>query len=438
MVRGNHAVACTTGDLLTAPLPNWPFDAHVGDHFETSLAAYEDIVRLLQFAARAKARRHGRPAVGAEAKLRIYDPYFCSGRMPKLLRELGFPRVINRCRDFYRDAAEDALPRFDVLLTNPPYSGDHKERLFDFIVERQRRAGTLGYPEPFFVLLPSWTVGKVFYRKFINKLAKLNNSNASSLEVARAVDDGSQVNDDMSAHIFYVCRRGPRGRPVKYSFDHLPGAGLPQCPFFGVWVCGGFGSAQSTMRAARRAARSIAEGFWESDGAWYLCRPAFAALPSGGTPPKAAVGFLEVDWTDGSRSAIPQHHLSNGLCVFSSSVALEMAGLLRTAEDERRRRELNPSQRARHEIARAALLEHRRAARESCGWKRKRRPDRREYVRDDNAASAICKTQGEEEQGKKDGVGQAGPLPPRVCRHFFSIKGCSRGEKCRFVHKIPC
>ena len=29
----------------------------------------------------------------------------------------------------------------------------------------------------------------------------------------------------------------------KYSFHHLHGAGLSRCPFFGLWVCGGFGVA---------------------------------------------------------------------------------------------------------------------------------------------------------------------------------------------------
>ena len=38
-------------------------------------------------------------------------------------------RVLNRNRDFYADIATGQLPQqYDVLLTNPPYSGDHKQR----------------------------------------------------------------------------------------------------------------------------------------------------------------------------------------------------------------------------------------------------------------------------------------------------------------------
>lgn len=33
----------------------------------------------------------------------------------------------------------------------------------------------------------------------------------------------------------------------KYGFHHVEGAGLARCPFFGLWICGGFGEAGPQM-----------------------------------------------------------------------------------------------------------------------------------------------------------------------------------------------
>ncbi len=40
--------------------------------------------------------------------------------------------VINRNEDFYATAARGDVPVHDVLVTNPPFSGDHKERILRF------------------------------------------------------------------------------------------------------------------------------------------------------------------------------------------------------------------------------------------------------------------------------------------------------------------
>ena len=67
---------------------------------------------------------------------------------------------------------------------------------------------------------------------------------------------------------FYLCRRGAKGKPEKYGFEHVEGAGLARCPFFGLWVCGGFG--EVTPRLCRQVRRRRAEGFWEEDETWFL------------------------------------------------------------------------------------------------------------------------------------------------------------------------
>ena len=75
---------------------------------------------------RAAAKALGLPKA---KRLRVYDPYFCEGAVVGLLRGLGFKRVYNRNEDFYAVAAARRLPAFDALLTNPPFSADHKVRV---------------------------------------------------------------------------------------------------------------------------------------------------------------------------------------------------------------------------------------------------------------------------------------------------------------------
>ena len=41
-------------------------------------------------------------------------------------------QVYNRNEDFYAAISQKTTPEYDVLLTNPPYSGDHWDRLLEF------------------------------------------------------------------------------------------------------------------------------------------------------------------------------------------------------------------------------------------------------------------------------------------------------------------
>ena len=110
------------GDGDAEFLARWAFSTAFGDHFETSLPALRDAAPVLRAAAKAL----GLPKA---KRLRVYDPYFCEGAVVGLLRGLGFKRVYNRNEDFYAVAAARRLPAFDALLTNPPFSADHKVRV---------------------------------------------------------------------------------------------------------------------------------------------------------------------------------------------------------------------------------------------------------------------------------------------------------------------
>lgn len=146
-------------------IPTFPFPVDPDDHCESPLEAYRDILPLLQFLAR---RLHG----GTQQQLSIYDPYYCNGTVIRHLAELGFPSVYNRREDCYKVWAEYQLQQssqtysdndnnnivssYDILLTNPPYSGDHIERLVQFVT-------TTNTDRPWFLLLPQWVHKKDYY-----------------------------------------------------------------------------------------------------------------------------------------------------------------------------------------------------------------------------------------------------------------------------------
>ena len=114
-----------------------PFVADPDDHCETSPSAYTHVASLL----RLLAHRLGKPP----GELRVYDPYFCAGGAGRHLRDMGFERIYNEPEDFYAVIAEGRVPDHDCVITNPPYSGDHFDRLLDFIRENRK---------PYLLLLP--------------------------------------------------------------------------------------------------------------------------------------------------------------------------------------------------------------------------------------------------------------------------------------------
>ena len=127
--------------------PTHAFDVDQDDHCETSGEAYDDIVPLLHELAGMLGR-----------DLTIYDPYYCAGAVVRHLRARGFSKVYNRNEDFYRVQREHRVPYFDVVVTNPPYSGDHIERMLDFCVASKK---------PFFCLVPNYVYTRPKYEKLL-------------------------------------------------------------------------------------------------------------------------------------------------------------------------------------------------------------------------------------------------------------------------------
>ena len=117
-----------------------PFEADPDDHCETSPVAYSHIAPVLKYIAEKLNKK--------SADLVIYDPYYCAGAVVEHLNKLGFTKVYNKCEDFYGMSNENKVPNYDVLLTNPPYSGNHFHRLLEFL-KTNNKPSLLLLPEHF-------------------------------------------------------------------------------------------------------------------------------------------------------------------------------------------------------------------------------------------------------------------------------------------------
>ena len=126
--------------------PPLVFAAAEDDHCETAPEAYAHIAPILALLA---ARLGKTPAT-----LRVYDPYFCNGAVVRHLNALGYEHVHNVNEDFYAVLATGSVPEHDVVVTNPPYSGTHPQRLLDFL---HRNA------KPWLALMPNWVCEKDYH-----------------------------------------------------------------------------------------------------------------------------------------------------------------------------------------------------------------------------------------------------------------------------------
>lgn len=157
---------------------NFPVDYN--DHFETPLVAYQDILPLLDLIEPSRSQHI------------LYDPYYCNGRVVTYLQSLGFTQVRHERRDFYRDIADRQVPLHQTLITNPPYSGNHKERCLQFAIQQW-----MDHRRPFFLLLPNYVAVRNYFQ-----------------EIAR----------DYLPDIVYVSPIHP------YHFDHPEGTGYDSPP----------------------------------------------------------------------------------------------------------------------------------------------------------------------------------------------------------------
>jgi hypothetical protein len=110
------------------------------------------------------------------------------------LNSLGFSNVIHQNRDFYADVKNNTIPKHDVLVTNPPYSGDSKERVLEFCAASTK---------PWLLLLPNYVANKEYFSKTMLYKRPL----------------------------FVVPKES-------YVYEHPQGTGKDAPPFYSLWYCG--------------------------------------------------------------------------------------------------------------------------------------------------------------------------------------------------------
>ena len=164
----------------------YPFTADYNDHFETPLEAYRDICWILDII-QPDRKQHA-----------IYDPYYCNGRTSFLLNDLGFAKVYHDQRDFYKDVEQDAVPAHDTLITNPPYSDDHKKKCLDYCIK-----GWKEQDRSFFILMPNYVAARDYFRTTMSGIC-----------------------------VFYLLPQVP------YEYAHPDGTGHDVPPFNSLWFCG--------------------------------------------------------------------------------------------------------------------------------------------------------------------------------------------------------
>mmetsp|Transcript_25980 Transcript_25980/g.24836 ORF Transcript_25980/g.24836 Transcript_25980/m.24836 type:complete len:440 (-) Transcript_25980:26-1345(-) len=207
----------------------WNFTVDYNDHFETPLVAYTDILPMLLTLAKALGKK--------PEDLVIYDPYYCQGGMVAMLKEMGFPKVINMNRDFYADVAMKSIPPYDILVTNPPYSGEHKPKLLKYLLNptsnrslnnKDKLSGSNTYMgKPFALLLPAYTATKSYWKEFATDLE-------SKYELMNRNENNSTVGSSSHKSVLYMLP------PESYEYRHPEGTGKDTPPFFSAWFLGGF------------------------------------------------------------------------------------------------------------------------------------------------------------------------------------------------------
>jgi hypothetical protein len=130
----------------------YPYRTDAADHCETPLDAYEDIAPLLEMLAELLGK--------SKEELLIWDPYYCDGSTVDKFAQLGFHNVYNKKEDCYAVFKDPArIPDYDILVTNPAWSGDHIEKIYRFCIQSKK---------PWLLLVPNYVYMKPYFQDNLN------------------------------------------------------------------------------------------------------------------------------------------------------------------------------------------------------------------------------------------------------------------------------
>ena len=203
MPAGSKRKAPPLRDAHTAS-PRPPRDP--ADDCETPAVAYAHLAPLLT----KLAQRLKKPV----ADLRVWDPYHCAGGVISRLGALGFTHVVNDPElDFY-DVVDGAAPPppHDVLVTNPPFSGNHARALFQYL---RSKDGEKGDATPFAVLAPEYVHRKAWYAPRGGVFYMVPESRYEFV----AAGGGRSENTDVPCRHWRRERRCPRGETCPFVHE---------------------------------------------------------------------------------------------------------------------------------------------------------------------------------------------------------------------------
>jgi hypothetical protein len=179
---------------------SFPYPVDYNDHFETPAAAYRDLQPVLDWLTNSST------TTTIPIGKTLYDPYYCNGRAKILLHEIGYDQVVHEKRDFYADVTNDTVPAYDIFITNPPYSDEHKIKCIDYCCttqqqQNQQRNQQPSSYKPYFLLMPAYVATKQYMRSALPDLFFLIPS-------------------------------------VEYQYHHPENTGKDSSPFASLWYCG--------------------------------------------------------------------------------------------------------------------------------------------------------------------------------------------------------
>ena len=207
------------GTAIRPHVPRHPFQAEFNDHFETDLTAIRDVLPCVE-----ELRSIIRP--NCPETFSLYDPYYCDGKIVGMWKSCGVGKIYHENRDFYKDIDDDECPKsYDMLVTNPPYSGNHIQRLFIYLVEAKR---------PFAVLIPDYVASKDWYQMLVRRHFSMIGEDSSKGLVGNkrlpfkvdGVDEVSAGPSTIGIEPFYIVPK------VWYQFTHPLGVGRSQGSHF--------------------------------------------------------------------------------------------------------------------------------------------------------------------------------------------------------------
>jgi hypothetical protein len=214
MMAPNNSKKQQTMTTITSKSGSWvdgssfPYPVDYNDHFETPAAAYRDLRPVLDWLTSCSSPHCSTGTTTTTITIpptgqTLYDPYYCNGRAKRLLHEIGYDQVVHEKRDFYADVENDTVPAYDIFITNPPYSDEHKSKCIDYCcttMQQQQQTQQQNY-KPFFLLMPAYVATKQYMRSALPDLFFLIPS-------------------------------------VEYQYIHPDDTGKDISPFSSLWYCG--------------------------------------------------------------------------------------------------------------------------------------------------------------------------------------------------------